>query len=89
MKKNIGHIFVKVNEVGKIKKTFDLFKKKLMRATIKKTSQKNIAEKIFFIFWNELVFLGMFFCLQKLTIFLDRQQSNARARQKKNTCFFW
>ena len=59
-----------------------------MRAT-KKTSQKNIAGKIFFISRNELVFFQNVFLSPKLTVFLQNlQQSNARAGQKKNTCFF-
>ena len=60
-----------------------------MRAT-KKQAKKNIAVKIFFISRNELVFFrNVFFYLPKLTVFSkNRQQSNARAGQKKNTCCF-
>ena len=37
-----------------------------------------------------LFFFKMFFYLLKLTVFFgNRQQSHARAGQKKNTCFFW
>ena len=43
----------------------------------------------FFISWNELVFLRMFFYLPKLTVFFgNRQQSSVRAGQKKKHMFF-
>ena len=64
-KKIIEHIFGKVNEGDEIKKPFDLFGKKLMRA--KKTS---IAGIYFFLSPEiNLFFLRMFFYLPKLTGF--------------------
>ena len=43
-KKNIGHICGKITESGEIKKTFDLFYKRLMSAT-KKNKQKKTSLK--------------------------------------------
>ena len=48
IKKNIGHISGKVNEGDKIKKKFDLFKKKLIRAT-KKQAKKTEPEFFFYL----------------------------------------
>ena len=64
IKKNIGHISGKVNEGDEIITTFDLFQKKLMKAT-KKTSNKNIAGQI----KNRLVFFGMFFLFPEIDCF--------------------
>ena len=44
---NIGHISGKVNEGDKIKKTFDLFKIKLIRTTKNTTKKKTKPEKYF------------------------------------------
>ena len=52
--------FEEVNEGEQIKKTTDLFKKRLMRGEKKKQS-KNITGQMFFISSNELVFLRIFF----------------------------
>ena len=66
-----------------------------MRVTEKK--KKHSWENIFislneFFFWNgfflEWFFLGMFFYLPKLTIFLEIGNSLMRALGRKNTCFF-
>ena len=55
-KKNFEPDFGKVNEGDEIKQTFDLFLKKIMRATKKNKQKKNIAGKIFVISRNEFVF---------------------------------
>ena len=54
-----------------------------------KNKQKNLADKIFPVSRNKLVFFpNVFFILSKLTVFFgNRQQSNARAGQKKNLFF--
>ena len=76
LKKNIGQISRKVKEGDEIKKTFDLFDKKLMRAT-KKTSKKNIAGKMFFISWNKLgFFLNVFLSPEIYCFFLRNQQQS-------------
>ena len=87
-KKTIEPIFGKVNEGDEIKKTFDLFKKKLMRAT-KKTSKKKHSW-IFFFSRNKLVFFRNVFLSPEIDCFFgNRQQCKARAGQKKNICFFF
>ena len=63
-----------------MKKTFDLFEKKLMRAT-KKTAKKHRWKKTF-------LSPEIFFFLRNV-FFENWQQSKARAWQKKNTCYFW
>ena len=89
IKKNIGHISGKVNVGNKIKKTFDLFKKKLMR-TMKKTSKKNIAGKKNVSPEMNLFFLRNVFFISRNWLFFsrNRQQSNARAGHKKNMFIF-
>ena len=48
MKKTLSRVLAKLKRATKLKKTFDLFDKKLMRAT-KKTSEKKHSLKMFFI----------------------------------------
>ena len=89
IKKNIGQIYRKGNEGRRNKITFDLFEKKVMRAT-KKTSKKNCWKNVFYLFLKTC-FLRNVFVSPKINwvFFENRQQSNALAGQKENTCFFW
>ena len=61
-----------------------------MRATKKNKQKNNITGKIFFIFRNELVFYRNVFLSPEIDWFFseNRQQSNARAGQKKTHVFF-
>ena len=64
----------KVNEGDKMKTTFDLFEKKLMRAT-KKQAKKHS--------WKNVFLSPEINCFFRE----NRQQSNARAGEKKTTIF--
>ena len=84
-KKNIEPIFGKVNEGDEIKKTLDIFLKKLMRATKskklltfkkkvnegdeKKQAKKHSWKNIFYLFY---LFSECFFYLPKLTVFFGK-----------------
>ena len=78
-------IFGKVNEGDKIKKTFD----KLKRATKKHKQKKHGCKNVFLSPEMNLFFSDFFFIPQNCLFFFgNRQKFNARAGQKKNTCFF-
>ena len=66
----------------KLKKTFDLFKKKLTRATEKTSNKKNIAGKIFFVSRDKLL-------SPEIDRFFRKSATIDNARwAEKNTCFF-
>ena len=58
-----------------------------MRATKKKQAKKTIAGQIFVISRSEIVFFRNVFFISRI-FFGNRQQSNARAGQKKTMFFF-
>ena len=83
-KENIEPIFGKVNEGDQIKNIFDIFQKKLIRATKKQAKQK-IAAKIFFNSRNELYFRNIFFMFWNWQFIFGNWHNLMRALGRKNT----